>query len=445
MKLSNSAKFLPVLILLIIISSFVFHSPVYLYDLITGLKTPEFSIAWPSIRLFIEPFYSFAFYVLTLNKDFYQPAIISWTLWVLSIVLVYCFFNKKTVPKTIYNVVYWLAFFAALLSFVTLMPVAGPKLLKPKGYIAVDTHSHTISSHDNVVPAIISLKSHLWQGVDAFFNTEHNHTLGFDKFPKYAKFKIVYPGMQIQTRDRISIILLTSKEFDGREYKNLSLKKTVKKAHDNDMFVIMPHWWKWHKYTFEKLKNIGIDGFEIYNCGYRNFNKNEQKSLINFAKENNLMMFGVTDWHGWGYMSDVWTVVEGNSSENIEGLFLEKPNTKVILYRREQSASVIRFIFEPFFFFYYYVGGVDSKYLASFIVWIIAIFLIFKSHFGKYLKKFFALVMATTYALGVIYFYIITRSVADTNTIVMKLVVPVMVGLCVLWFILWKFNGNKNL
>jgi hypothetical protein len=445
MKFLKLTKFLPALILLIIISSFVFHSPIYLYDLITGLQAPEFSIAWPGIRLFIEPFYSFAFYALTLNKDFYQPVIISWTLWILSVVLIYCFLKKKPVSKTIYSVLYSLAFLAAILSFTALIPIPGPKLLKPKGYIAVDTHSHTTSSHDNVAPAIISLKAHLWQGFDAFFNTEHNHTIGFDKFSKYAKFNIVYPGMQIQTKDRISIILLSLKEFDGREYKNLSLKKIVKKAHENNMFVVVPHWWKWHKYTFEKLKNIGIDGFEIYNCGYRNFNKNEQKSLINFAKENNLMMFGVTDWHGWGYMADVWTVVEGSSSKSIEILFSKKLNTKVILYRIEQSDSIIRFIFEPFFFFYYYIGAVDLKYLASSIAWIVAIFLISISHFRKYIKKLFALVMTTIYAFGVIYFYIITRSVADTNTIVMKSVVPVMVGLCVLWFVLWMVSGDRKL
>lgn len=444
MKFSNSFKFLVAILFLIIMSSFIFHSPIYLYDLITGLKTPEFSISWPAIRIFIEPFYSFFFYVLTLNKLFYKPVIVSWILWILCVVLIYCFFNKKTVYKTIYNVVYSLAFFTALLSFITLIPVPGPKLLKPKGYIAIDTHSHTISSHDSVTPAMISLKAHLWQGIDVFFNTEHNHTMGFAKFPQYTKFKIVYPGMQIQTRDSISIVLLSSKEFDGRDYKNLVLVDTVKKAHDNNMFVIMPHLWKWHKYTFEELKNFGIDGFEIYNCGYRNFDKNEQKTLINFAKENNLTMLGVTDWHGWGYMSDVWTIMEGDSLENIENLFTKKPNTKVILYRRDQSDSLVRFIFEPFSFFYYYMSNIDFKHLVSLIIWITALFLIFRSYF-LYLKKFFALFMTIAYAYGVIYLYIITRNVADTNTIAMNSVAPVMAGLCVLWFILWKASRDKKL
>jgi hypothetical protein len=34
-------------------------------------------------------------------------------------------------------------------------------------------------------------------------------------------------------------------------------------------------------------------GFEIYNCRYRNFREDDCKSLINFSKENNLLMFDV--------------------------------------------------------------------------------------------------------------------------------------------------------
>jgi hypothetical protein len=110
MKFSNSFKFLASLLFLIIMSSFIFHSPIHLYDLITGFKTPEFLISWPAIRIFIEPFYSFSFYVLTLNKLFYKPAIVSWILWILCVVLIYCFLNKKTAYKTVYNIIYSLIF-----------------------------------------------------------------------------------------------------------------------------------------------------------------------------------------------------------------------------------------------------------------------------------------------------------------------------------------------
>jgi hypothetical protein len=427
------------------VSGILFNTPMPLYDLITGLQVSDFSITWPKVRFFVEPFYSFAFYALTLNRSFYKPVIISWTIWILGITLIYCLCSKKNIKQIVNNLFYSLMILFTLFSFVALIPMPGPKLEKPQGFVAVDAHSHTLRSHDNVAPACISLKAHIWQGFDAFFNTEHNQTKGFSLFPDNAKYKIVYPGMQMQTTDKVSVVLLSQREFSGEDYKDMSLADIIKKAHANDMFVIMPHWWKWHSYTFKTLKELGVDGFEIYNCGYRNFDKSEQKDMINFAKENNLPMFGVTDWHGWGYMSDVWTVFCGDISENIEKQLMQKPETKVILYRQEQSESILRFVFEPFAFYYYYVKNVNLKYLMSFIFWITAGFLIFNSRFFKYIKKYLPIVMAAIYVAGAVYFFVIVRAVAGTNTIVIKSIIPSLIGFCLLWLILWRCNDKNDL
>ncbi|MDR3256395.1 MAG: hypothetical protein LBT18_01885 [Endomicrobium sp.] len=441
MKVLKPFNLLLVSLCLIAISSIVFYSPIMLYDLITGLETPDFSIAWPKIRFFIEPFYSFSFYVLTLNRNFYLPAIISWVLWVIILVLIYCLVKKKSLKQILNNIFYSLMLLATIFSFTILIPIAGPRLEKPKDYIAIDIHSHTISSHDNIAPARISLKAHIWQGFDAFFNTEHNQTQGFTMFPKDTLYKDVYPGIQIQTKNRVSVLLLASKEFDGQSYENLTLEKIIKKAHKNKILVIMPHWWKWHKQTFAELRDLGIDGFEIYNCGYRNFDENERKSMINFSKENNLLMFGVTDWHGWGYMSDVWTVFKGNVSENIQEQLTKKPQTKVVLYRQKQSCSILRFIFEPFAAFYYYIKNASLKYVISFIIWVTVVFIIFRSRFFKYMKKYLPLVIAIVYVLAIVYFYIIVKDVSNTNEIIMKSIIPILVGFCVLWVILWRIKS----
>ncbi|MDR0800321.1 MAG: hypothetical protein LBN01_02170 [Endomicrobium sp.] len=134
------------------------------------------------------------------------------------------------------------------------------------------------------------------------------------------------------------------------------------------MLVIMPRWWKWHRQAFAELKDFGIDGFEIYNREYRNFNENERRAMIDFSKENNILMFGVTDWHRWGCMSDVWTVFQGNVSENIQEQLAKKPQIQVILYGQEQSRSILRFIFEPFVAFYYCIKNTGLKYMISFMV-----------------------------------------------------------------------------
>jgi poly-gamma-glutamate capsule biosynthesis protein CapA/YwtB (metallophosphatase superfamily) len=46
----------------------------------------------------------------------------------------------------------------------------------------------------------------------------------------------------------------------------MPLADIVRKARENKMLVIMPHWWEWRRQTFAELKSFGIDGFEICNC-----------------------------------------------------------------------------------------------------------------------------------------------------------------------------------
>lgn len=446
MKALNPVSLLLIFLCLILGLNIIFYSPMPLYDLITGLKTPDFSITWPKIRLFIEPLYSFSFYVLTLNKHFYKPAVISWVLWIMGFVFIYSLIDKKSFRQILNNIFYSLMIFITFLFFAVLLPIPGPKLEKPKDYIAVDIHSHTISSHDNVAPAEISLKAHFWAGFDVFFNTEHNHTRGFSMFPRESMYKTVYPGLQMQTKNNVSAVLLASEKFNGENYKNMMLADIIKEAHKNKIIVIMPHWWKWHRQTFNELKDIGIDGFEIYNCGYRNFKESECKAMINFSKRNNLLMFGVTDWHGWGYMSDVWTVFKGSVLENMQEQLAKKPQTKIILYRQKQSASVLRFIFEPFSAFYYYIRNTSIIYIISLTAWIMLAFVIFKSRFFKYVKKYLPLVIFAVYVLGIIYFYIIVvKQVVNTNEIIMKQLLPVLAVFCLLWIILWDINKNNSL
>jgi hypothetical protein len=431
------------ILLLILFTYIVFNDPIKLYDLANQGEILDFSIVWPKIRILIEPIYSFAFYTLTLNRNFYKPVIISWVLWVISATILCSLLSKETLFKTLHNIFYSLMLLLTLFSFVVLVPIPGPKLKKTQNYIAVDIHSHTLASHDNVGPAYISLKAHVWQGYDVFFNTEHNHSNGFINFPEKLKFKVVYPGMQMQTKDKISVLVLSSKEFNGDDYKDLSLKDIIEKAHNNDMIVIMPHWWKWRIKTFNELKDLGIDGFEIYNCGYRNFNNNERDQLIKFCVNNNLLMFGVTDWHGWGYMSDVWTVFEGDLSINVEKQLAKRPKTKVILYKQNQSNSVWRFVFEPIYAFYCYVKNISSCYFLSFVIWILIIFFIVSSRIFKYIKEYFPLAMVLLYFFSSVFFYSIVKDVVS-NTIVVKSVIPTLIAFCILWFALWRLNDTSK-
>lgn len=425
-------------------SSLLFHSPVQLYDLVTGLPAEGFFVTWPFIRIFTEPFYAFAFYALTLERNFYQPAIISWTVWSVMALAVYCYVKKQTVKLFLVKLLYVLALLATLFVFVALLPLPGPKLHKPEGYIAVDPHSHTISSHDNVSTAKSSLKFHKYNGYDSFFVTEHNHTKGFSRFPEEAKLKQVFPGIQIQAKKaKISVLLLSAKEYDGDDYKDMFLEDMINKAHENGMLVIVPHWWKWHKFTFEELLELGIDGFEIYNCGYRNFDESQRQAMIDFSKNNGLLMIGSTDWHGWGYMSDVWTVFKGNTRDNLLTQLAAKPETKVILYREKQSGSILRFIFEPFMAFYYYIKNTGPLQVISLILWAAVMMIIASGKTMKYIVRYFPLCLSAFFAFLTVYYYILSLPVRGLNEIITASVIPALLGFCFLWFIIWRLNGKN--
>jgi hypothetical protein len=425
-------------------ASFLFYSPVQPYDLITGAKAANgFFISWPSIRVFTEPIYAFSFYTLTLNRDFYQPAIISWIGWTVLSVFIYCGVRRRTVLQTLSRILYALMILVTIFLFVALVPIPGPKLNKPQGYIAVDLHSHTIFSHDNFSKPSSSLRFHNMHGYDYFFVTEHNHTKGFENFPENAKYKKVFPGMQMQTKDRVSVLLLSGKAFEGQEYADKTLKEIIEKAHQNNILVIMPHWWKWHRLSLHELVELGIDGFEIYNCGYRNISKRDFQDIVKVSKDNNLLIAGSTDWHGWGYMSDVWTVLKAGHGDSFKDILDKKPETQVIVYREKQLSSTLRFIFEPFMAFYYYVKNADIISIFSLMVWIILINVLFIGNTAKYIKKYTPPSIIFAMVVSAVFIYISYIPAHGLNKIIPSTVLPALAVCCVLWFIVWRVNGKN--
>jgi len=208
------------------------------------------------------------------------------------------------------------------------------------------------------------------------------------------------------------------------------------------MLVIIPHWWKWHKFSISELAEMGADGFEIYNCGYRNLSLDEQKEIIRVASKEKLIMAGSTDWHGWGYMTDVWTVFPVDSPETFYEELLKRPRTSVITYRIPQSSSPARFIFEPFFAFYYYIKDADVLSVLSFMVWTALIFVLITGSARKKIKSVLPFAMAIFFAATLVYFFMLSMT-ASSNKIIMSSVMPACAVLCALWGVC-AYAVNKN-
>ena len=423
--------------------NYFFYAP-NLIDIVTGQPIDSFQLQWPVLRLFIEPFYAFAYHILTMERSGYIIALISWFSWAIIFAIIFAKVKKLNKKATIFFSIFSVFVVASVISLVIFLPVKGPKLIPPSGnWIIFDPHSHTISSRDVISNIYSSMDFHFSQGYNNFFITEHDTTRGFFLFPAGPKRNNVCPGIQIRTTEGISVLLLSSKFFRYEDFANNSLKDLINLAHKNDMLVIMPHWWKWHRPPLEEVVTAGIDGFEIYNCGYRYIDDSTRQELINICKENNLLMLGSTDWHGYGYMTNVWSVIKNDGNKNLFELLKTKPQVHIIVHNVKGNQSIFRYIFEPFYAFIHYLTYTKAKYILSFYM-IVAFILVFLSIFKfKTIVRFISLLFALFFDCAL--FYFANLFTANLHSVILpETIIPVLIGFVFVWLILWGTSG-KNL
>jgi len=425
------------------IISYLCYAP-NLIDIVTGQDVTNFTLQWPLLRLFIEPFYAFAYHILTMERSGYIPALISWLVWSIVFAVIFSKSKKFSGKKTVFFSFFSVFFTASIISLVIFLPVKGPKIIPDSNnYIVFDPHSHTISSRDAISNIYSSMNFHFFQGYNKFFITEHDTTRGFFLFPKNERENNLFPGIQIRTTEGISVLLLSSKFFRYEDFAKKSLKDLVALAHSNDMLVIMPHWWKWHRPPLQEVVDAGIDGFEIYNCGYRYISDSTRNEIIDVCKKNNLLMLGSTDWHGYGYMTNVWSIIQNDKNKNLLDLLKERPQIRVIVHNVKGTQSVIRYIFEPFYFVIHYLTYTKIKFILSFYMILTFIFVFISTFKFRTVIKFVSILFALFFDCAL--FYFANLFTANTHSVILpETIIPVLIGFVFVWLILWGIGG-KNL
>jgi hypothetical protein len=404
---------------------------------LTGASLPDgYAVHWPAVRYLFEPVTAAVEYVLSFDR--YVLQLLSWLFWLglaggITAVL------RRRKPAAIAGSVaaLWLcgiSFFLIAVAF----PFAAPKLAVPPGNTVVDLHSHTWYSHDGGAAPRQSMYYHRRLGFDTFFDTEHNHTNGFSRFPAAAQMKTVYPGMQMSTTEHISLLILADQPFDGNDFRDCTVAELVERAHRRGFVVICPHWWKWHRFSWEELARRGVDGFEIANAGYRKFTAAERNDLVRFCTENNLLMIGTTDWHGWGYSADVWTVLPapaGDATALFAALRARGPS-RVLVLTRPEIRTPLRYLFEPFFGMYYYFTGMSGLQALSWIVWIlIAAFVSSRPWFSRILQSLPQAFGVLFFALT-IYSLVVWMPLLPENMVLGRLMAPILAFVACCW-LLW--------
>ena len=408
-----------------------------LVDIATGLTPNGFFVVWPPVRYLFEPFVGLAACVLSFTRYMVQMG--AWLVWIGVLTALYNIVRKKKAVITAQRVLFaWLVSVSFIL-FAILAPLPAPRLEKPAGYTAIDLHSHTHFSHDGVVSPAQSLVYHRDLGFDRFFVTEHGHTSSFAHFPKNVQMSTVLPGMQVQTTERISLLVLADQPYNGADFTHRPIRDLIRHAHARGFVVICPHWWKWRQPSWEELYADGIDGFEIYNAGYRKFSDAERANLVRFCGDHNLIMTGSTDWHGWGRISDVWTVaVTGDRSVPLFEQLRRHAGMTVLVYRIPGVNTTARYLFEPFVGLYYYFGGLAAPGLAGWIIWI---FFIYCASFVKGIRWFriLALGIGTVFAGMTVYCLVRWMPLLPENQILGRLLSPILFAVGLGWFLVaWR-------
>ena len=431
-----------IIVISVIINIFFYTSNII--DISTGEQLNNIILQWPIFRLFIEPFYAFAYYILTMERSGYVFALASWLSWLLLITILICRYKNFKLKDSIIFCFFSFFFFISLCCSIIILPMIGPKITNIDGYKAVDIHSHTISSRDNISSISSSMNFHKNHGFTDYFITEHDNTNGYKTIPTTVGTEHIFPGIQIRTKEGVSILLLSQEYFEYEEFKDKTIKDMVDLAHSKDMLVVMPHWWKWHRPDLQQLVDWKIDGFEIYNCGYRYISDQTRQDLINICNENKLPMFGTTDWHGLGYMTNVWTLVEDKDIKNVFELIKDKPKTKIIVHDVKGNQSIFRYVFEPFYFLYLYVTTTQLKYVISFyMVILVLIGLLYKKPAIRVIRI-ISLLLSCFFTICLFYFvYILEYSFYD-NVMIPETIIPTAASLVFIWFVIWSFC-DKNI
>ena len=392
-----------------------------LYNIITGQKAQDFSLFWPFSSYLLEPLVAFCQYVLSLISYSFQ--LLSWVFWLLvGCILTAAARKKLNFKKIAGNYTGILLVFLSLITAVLIMPLPAPRLNVPPGHTKIDFHSHTYYSYDAIDSPNSNLRFHNKLGFDMFFATEQQNTESLKYFPVAEQLNKVFPGVQVRTRDGNALLILGDKNFDGKEFRRRTNKEIIDLAHSKNLLVVCPHWWKWRKPSVEEIYEAGVDGFEVYNPGYKQITEDERNWLIAFCKEKNLLMTSATDWHGWGSISNAWTVVKGDAEEvkkrPIEYL-KNRSETLIIAYKKAELQNNIRFIFEPFFALYYYFSGINIYQCLGWAFWAVIILLL------AYLKRVVYSVISLGFFGGTVYYFLLSLTIKGNETI-FPLVVPAL-------------------
>jgi len=218
--------------------------------------------------------------------------------------------------------------------------------------VLVTTHAHTEFSHDGLISQEKMWAWHKRNGFDAFFITDHaNHkkTLDFSLKQRDGQFPsdpLIMVGQEHSGSNHMSLLGLNGKF----ETKDKSDSLIVNLVHKHGGAVVINHWFDGKGNDKEFYMDLGADGFEIENVGKElYYDRAKFKDLKKFCEDNQLLMVGGLDFHGYGRACGIYNAFQIPNWHQMDPDKKEKSILEIIRNRDQSKVKVLMYQDRPFY------------------------------------------------------------------------------------------------
>ncbi len=371
---------------------FLFPHAIYIQDALSLEPVAGYGIKISTWRILFEPILG---PLLFFKRSLYALGdMANILLWILLIFVIYSFLNifrsqaksrKKRILNQLAKLPLLVGLWVTVFTIIIFLELPNNTIINnSESEVLITTHAHTEYSHDGIITQERQWEWHKKNGFDAFFITDHgNHlkTLEFIAQQQKGEFPqkpFVLAGQEYSGSNHMSLLGLDG-SFQTKKYSDSTIIDSV---HYYGGAVIVNHWFDGKGKSMRFYKELGVDGFEIENVGKEYYyDRIIFKKLKNYCEQNNLLMVGGLDYHGYGRACGIWNAF---SIPNWSALnFQEKKNAVLtILRNRDQSKlRVLMYIdrpfyeqnsiFSPFVTLFYYFRTLNGYQVFSWFVWLI--------------------------------------------------------------------------
>ncbi len=350
------------------------------------------SVTMPWWQMLIEPFSALG-HILTGAPDF-RLAAISLAIWVTLLSWAWVFWRRGDLPwwrrgpwaSAVALFAFWCI--PSMILFFSHLHFPGWQLqVEDPQWLAADLQSHTLGSHDALVPAEYNLRWHRERGYDVVAITEHDEAGGSFHAQQIALAQgepLVIPGVEMVNEYGGFLLGLGLKPgqpvlLGRRKDKDYSPRfaENIDQDHQGALISMA---WLLSAEDVERLVDDGVDAFELINAGHPDIPDEVRNAMLRLEREGRIRLVSSTDWHGWGGYSRTWTLLRVPAAgrmtpqqreEKIIQLLREGGRDEVIPVAAgyQGEVSTLRVLFSPLIEFARYAAELSPLRLLGWWLW----------------------------------------------------------------------------